>query len=315
MTFGQLTNILLYEKENFGALYECVHLLHDFYAGITGITAEQTTDKNIHLPSGKAISPGQAAHCLLDIQRTTKFMRGVHKAILQLQQDFPGEPINILYAGCGPYATLLTPLTTMFTPQQVRYHMLDVQQDSLDAVRKLYEHMQATDYIAAFINHDAATYRMEKPMHLVVCEAMQSALDKEPQVAITLNLGPQLKPGGIFIPQEIRVSAHLLDRQGEIGGFYEGSAKPDRIVLGDVYMLGQASGDAHQPVSLSVPPSVGACNELFLLTDITVFADERLTIYNCGLTLPRKVADVSGGEAVKVEYKMGERPGFVSTLA
>ena len=92
-TFGEITNTLLYEKENYGTLYHCVHALHDFYASVTGISAEQTNDNNIMLPTGKAISPGQAANCLLDLQRTAVFLRGIHKAILQLQKDFPDQPI------------------------------------------------------------------------------------------------------------------------------------------------------------------------------------------------------------------------------
>ena len=93
-TFGEITRTLLHEKENYGALYHCVHALHDFYASVTGISAEQTTDNNIELPTGKAISPGQAANCLLDLQRTAVFLRGIHKAILQLQKDFPDQPIS-----------------------------------------------------------------------------------------------------------------------------------------------------------------------------------------------------------------------------
>ena len=310
MTFGELTNILLYENENYGTIHQCVHMLHDFYASITGITAEQTSDRNLFLPNGKAISPGQAANCLLDLRRTTTFLRGIHKAILKLQQNFPGQPLNVLYAGCGPYATLLTPLTTIFTPDQVRFHLVDVHQESLNAVEKLYAHLQTSNYIEALICQDASTYRMEKPMHLVICEAMQSALEKEPQVAITLNLVPQLQLGAIFIPQEVKVTAHLLDRDQEMNSFFEGAAVPERIFLGNVYAISQDACLVPEPVSLDIPPAVSSFNEIYLLTEVTVFEDERLTIYNCGVTLPKKLADVNGEGSIMVGYEMGARPGF-----
>ena len=312
MTFGDLTSAILFDKDNYKVLYEGVHALHDFYAGVTGITAVNNNDKNIYLPTGKAISPGQAANCLLDLRRTAVFLRGIYKAILQLQQDFPGEPIRILYAGCGPYASLLTPITTMFRPEQLRFYMIDVQEESLAAVKKLYEHLGASAYIEEFIHADATTYHLDKPMHLVIAEAMQAALVKEPQVAITLNLVPQLPEKAIFIPQEIRITAQLLDRDQEMNSYLEGAATPSRINLGEVYTIGQSHCAKHEPVSFEIPSSFGSHNELHLITGITVFEDEQLDVNHSGITLPYKVGNIEpyAGKRVRFEYEIGESPGF-----
>lgn len=311
-TFGDITKTILFEPENYKGLYDSVNALYDFYASITGISAVNNSDKNINLPTGKAISPGQAAHCLLDFRRTSVFLRGIYKAILKQQQEFPGQPINILYAGCGPYASLLTPITTMFTPEQVRFHMMDIQQESLDAVQKLYDYLRAGAYIEQYICADATSYRLDRPMHLVVAEAMQSALAREPQVAITLNLVPQMMEKAIFIPQEIRISAQLLDRDMEMNSYMEGAPVPRRINLGEVYAIGQEQYGGHSPVSLEIPASTGSNSELHLLTAITVFEDEKLDIYNSGITLPQKVAAIDGfqGKQVRFEYEIGETPGF-----
>lgn len=312
MTFQELTKAILFDRENYKLLYEGVHALHDLYSSVTGVAAVNNNDNNIYLPTGKAISPGQAAHCLLDLRRTAVFMRGIYKAILRLQQDFPGEPLHILYAGCGPYATLMTPLTTMFGPGQIRLHLMDVQQASLDAVRKLYDHLQAGPYVEEYICADAAVYSFTRSFHLVIVEAMQAALVGEPQVAITFNIVPQLGPKAIFIPQEISVSVQLHDREAEMNSYAVGASTPERINLGEVLRIGQFCPLEPQPVNVSVPAAVGSNNELYLVTELIVYEDERLDMNNSGITLPKRVADVEPclGRELRFEYEVGERPGF-----
>lgn len=312
MTFGELTNILLYEKENYGTILNGLHNLHDFYAGITGITAEQTSDQNVFLPTGKAISPGQAANCLLDIRRTAVFLRGIRKAILQLQQELNGEPVHILYAGCGPYATLLTPLTTIFRPEEVRFHLMDVNQQSITAAEMLYTQINARNYVEEFICTDASTYRLTQPMHLVICEAMQSALAREPQVSIMLNLIPQLTTQALFIPERITISAWLTDRDQELQSHMVGGSEPQRKQLGDIFVIGRHNLPSLAPVEVTIPNDTASQDELQLFTTLDVFENERLDVYNCGITLPLKVMDVEGkaGKKVRFEYQIGENPGF-----
>jgi hypothetical protein len=316
MTFGELTNILLYEKENYGTILHCLHNLHDFYAGITGITAEQTSDQNVFLPTGKAISPGQAANCLLDIRRTTVFLRGIRKAILELQKELNGEPVHILYAGCGPYATLLTPLTTIFTPQEVRFHLMDVNQHSITAVEMLYTQINSRNYVEEFICTDASTYRLTQPIHLVICEAMQSALAREPQVSIMLNLIPQLAAQARFIPERITISAWLTNRDQELQSHMVGGSEPQRKHLGDIFIIGRNQLPSFEPVEATIPADASPQDELQLFTTLDVYDDERLDVYNCGITLPLKVMDVEGrsGKKVKFEYQVGENPGFKGEL-
>jgi hypothetical protein len=312
MTFGELTNILLFEQENYGLIHQCLHNLHDFYAGITGITAEHTSDKNVFLPTGKAISPGQAANCLLDIRRTAVFLRGIRKAILELQQGRNGEPVHILYAGCGPYAALLTPLTTIFKPEEVRFHLMDVNQGSVTAVEMLYKQLNALDYVQEFICADASAYQLTQPIDLAICEAMQSALAREPQVSIMLNLIPQLSQSARFIPERITIITALVDRDQEMQGHMVDGAAPQRIYLDEIFVIGRNELPSISPFDVTIPDHITSQDELQLLTQIDVYSDERLDVYNCGITLPLKVMEVSSkaGKKVRFEYEVSENPGF-----
>jgi predicted RNA methylase len=311
MTFGDITKTILFDKENYGTLFNVLRMLHDFYASVTGISSDQTTDKNIFLSTGKAISPGQAASCLLDIQRTAVMTRGIYKAILKLKAEVNG-PIHILYAGCGPYATLLTPLTTQFSPHEVRFHLMDVNQESLDAAKQLYKHLQAENYVEQFICADAATYKASHPMHLVISECMQKALAKEPQVAITQNLVPQLSEGGIFIPQEITVTAQLINPDKEVQSRLEEGVDPGRVGLGIVYTISQANYSGQEPVTISIPADIGANDELYLYTAIRVFEDEHLEGGSCSLTIPFPVMNIAGhrDRQVVFKYVISGEPGF-----
>ena len=62
---------------------------------------------------GLAVSPKMAAMCAEDYMRTIRFIRGTHDAILSIRKESPERPVRILYAGCGPHATLCIPLMVL----------------------------------------------------------------------------------------------------------------------------------------------------------------------------------------------------------
>ena len=304
---------LLFHPGDYGHIYGAVRELHNLYAPITGITAGvQGTGDDIYLPQGKAISPPHAAFCLLEGQRTSVFMRGLYQAILKLKDIYPGTRLNILYAGCGPYATLITPLTALFSPEEISIRMLDINPICLEAVKKLYDALDLSVYIESYICEDATTYQAESPTHLIISETMMHALVREPQVAIMLNLVPQLAPGGLFIPQSITVSATLMNEAQEMKRRLDANFHPRRTCIGEVYTIGQADCQKHEPVTLRVPDDLEETKELYLLTDITVFENEKLSVNECSLNMPVKVQKVGGyeGRDITFEYIMGEKPAF-----
>lgn len=307
-------------------------------AGIDEHSAHADDSDGTRLPSGEAISPRDAARCVLDYRRTSRFLRGLHAAILEARGRFPGATIEILYAGCGPFAPLAVPLTSRFGPDEIRFTLLDVHERSLHGARRVFQALGKSAFVRDYVQCDAASYERGAPhaVHVVVVEAMQAALEKEPQVAITMNLAPQLCPGGIFIPERITVDCCLCDVAKEFPALPAGADAADaavadgrgRVHLGRVLDLtaegcrdlsASGSGGEHgrtslAPTLLHVPEDLDGELHLVLLTAITVFGSIALDEHESGLTCPRILFDAGkthGGKVIEFEYHLGDTPGFI----
>jgi predicted RNA methylase len=315
-SISDATNALLFD-ENYLHIKSAIDQLHLLFAGATGVKAGDITDKDIYLPNGKAVSTIKAAHCLKELERTRRFIRGINLAVNDLLNRIPDQKITILYAGCGPYATLLTPLTSKFTSAQIRFILLDINPDSLDAAKVLYEQLDLSDYVIDYVCTDATTYNFPDDIRIdiVISETMLNALRIEPQVAIMNNLIPQMRPEAIFIPQEITVEAVLTRWEEEYNSFTIPNYQPKRIKAGLVYRASREF-KLPQPVVLQVPASE-THNRLDLFTEINIYGEEKLTTYNCSLTMPFAVCKLENQkEDVKItfEYVMSDNPGFAYTI-
>lgn len=306
--------MIIDEPDNLGGIYKVIHELHAVYAEQSGVSAGDIIDDDIMLPSGKAVSTIKAAHCLLEFQRTAVFVRGIYKAVCKLKADFPLETIHILYAGCGPYATLVTPLVALFSPSEITFTFLDINQVSLDAVKRMYDRQSLSEYIKAYICADATTYKIPEgtTVHLAVSETMLNALMKEPQVAVMQNLMPQLPHMALFVPAKITVSANLLDAKEEQRSITTAGILPLRMSLGDVYIISRTQYATPQPVTFRIPDEVDDFKTIYLHTRIETYGDEVLTDYQCSLTNPKKITSVGDmeGKHITFNYLNGETPGF-----
>ena len=309
----QIADELLFQQED-ARLNSAATRLYSLCASVNGIdeSSTQTDDLNeTRLPNGNALSPEDAARCLLDYRRTSKFLRGIHAAILAAQKRFPNTTIEILYAGCGPFAPLAVPLTSQFSSDEIQFTFLDIHKRSLDAAQSLFQALGLTSYVRDYIQADATTYVHHSPFHVIVTETMQRALEKEPQVAITYNLAPQLHPGGIFIPEKICVDACFYNPRTE---FHSRQVNRTRINLGRVLELTAADLHASLPiVVLDVPGEVNKSLGLMLRTTVKVFESVVLEEYESGITCPVVLHDFSwieGGRGIEFTYLRGAEPGF-----
>ncbi len=194
-------SIIHSSKENEG---EHVLLLYDFYQNFL----KENEQADLLLSSGIALSTKNAADCIRDYKRTASFIKGVYKALLSALKTFPDTRLNILYAGCGPFAPLILPLLPLFKPEQLSVTLIDINECSIETIKEIVAELEYEPYIANITVADATQYKYSKlkNLHLVITETMFQALTREPQVAITRNLAPQLTKGGILIPEEIKLS-------------------------------------------------------------------------------------------------------------
>lgn len=316
----------LFLADNLIVLDEAALTLHSLLSAISGINndpADSSYSLNTALTIGDAISPEDAARCLIDSARTSKFLRGIDAAVRKAQRRFPGRPLEILYAGCGPFATLAIPLTTRFHADQIQFTLLDMHGRSLECAGRIVRAFGLTSYVREYVEGDAASYLHPRPLHIIICEAMQQALSKEPQVAIALNLSAQLYPGGIFIPERITVDAYLCDPREELI-----KQRAARVYLGRVLELTAEKaiemarmGDnrrgyagAYLPtVTMGLPEEVAEELKLMLSTTITVYEMISLGEYESGLTHPLWFYDFSraqGGSRIEFQYRISRNPGF-----
>jgi hypothetical protein len=109
---------------------------------------DETLDRHgTVLPDGDAISPESAARCVLDYTRTSQFLRGMRLALQAALERFSERPLDILYAGCGPFAPLGLLLTHRFSPLDVRFTLIDIHELSLNSARRVFEAFGRGEFI------------------------------------------------------------------------------------------------------------------------------------------------------------------------
>ena len=154
----QATETLCSSHTTLDELQSAASSVYDLFAGIMQRGSEpDDIDSNTGtiLPEGKALSPKDAAGCILDFQRTNVFLRGLRSAIAEASARFPRETIHILYAGCGPFAPFCLLPILQFPAMDVQFTLLDIHQSSLDAARQLAETLGVQQRIRDYMCCDA----------------------------------------------------------------------------------------------------------------------------------------------------------------
>ena len=277
-------------------------------------------------PDGLALSPTNAMMCADDYVRTIKFMRGLHAAIIERKERHSGRPVRVLYAGCGPYATLAVPLMSVLSPEAVTFTLVDIHAESIAAVKSIVESLGQADSVSAFQVADAGSYRIarDRQPDIVLMEIMQTCLENEPQVSVTRHLMSQA-PDAVLIPEEVRIELKLVDLSREFTLHYSDQDVPelqrDRIQVDTLFRLNREAvaswddgGRELLPAAVvQIPKLPESRYQLMLFTIVDVFGDNTLRDYDSSLTVPRRTGDklrFKPGDTVEFFYRCGAQPGL-----
>ena len=344
-TLAKLCNIILDEESSHTTLTDALDTFSLHCSRVTNISPNPSFNawaEDAFLEQGLAINPSAAAYCIKDYQRSVAFIRGIHEAICFQLNSSSNETIELLYAGCGPFATLLLTLIGKYQTENVnlerlKINLLDIHQPSLDSVNVLLNYFEINTNNIILIRANACTYQHSSTLDLIIAETMQKSLEQEPQFAVTANLAPQLSQTGIFIPESILVSLCLANWNNEVE-MHDNNIKIDhtqlvnagkRHPLGTLLdlkphlaatlqqsaILNKASQTLElKPVSITLPDiDTLESFDVLLLTRIRVFNHHQLFDYESDITLPSKCHTISPKTAnaqYLASYQLGNYPKF-----
>ena len=310
------------------------HLLEREVVATVAILAESATvpvaigedilDSEMVTANGLALSPASASMCANDFVRTIQFIRSVHSAALDVRALHPDRPARVLYAGCGPYATLAVPIMSVLSSREVTFTLLDIHAESIESAKSVVDSLGLADSVASSETMDASLYcgNREQAHDVILVEMMQACLESEPQVAIARHLVAQ-NPNAILIPEDVRVDLTLADMSREFERDalkpQAGDAERDRIHLGSVFVLSRETinswkaigGDRLPGSTMRIPDLLERRYQPMLLTTIRIYRDHVLKDYESGLTCPRVFSaqgTLDAGATIQFHYELGRHP-------
>ncbi len=328
-----ITEILLKPEDDYSQLTKAIEDLYSLFLKTSELEVDDNENReDVYLPKGKAIGTTWAAMCIKEIMRTKCFLRGLYAGIKAAQEKFPNTCIHILYAGTGPFATLAMPMTTVFTSEEINFTFLEINPASIEFLERNINAFNAQSYVTNIIQCDATMFKADniKPIHMILTETMQNALQKEPQVSICMNLVSQMLTDGILIPQNIKIDAALMSPQKvkermlnpNFGNkkYYHAlqtvfELNKTTIASQPVKNISNTSSYAFPEVVVEVPTDIDChYNDLNLLTYIQVFGDVELTNYQCSLTMPKRLTYINQGivpsNKISFQYLISDKPGI-----
>lgn len=298
-------------EDDYFLIKQSIEAIYDYFSRCTNVYAgDLTTSHFTPAKNGQVVHETMAAHCLIDLLRTTRFLRGVHDAITS--QSKKTDQVRVLYAGCGPYATLITPLLTLFQVGQVQVVLVDINEESLLKATKLIQALGLYDFIADAQKADCTDPHISfsGKFDVIVSETMQHGLTQECQVPLTRNLVRFLTPEGTFVPQCIDLNLFAAGNLNVLD-----PKESERSFCGNIYSLdfrNVPDPDHHQ----IIPIPEDSPEHLEIHTKIHLHGDHILSSFDCGLTVPQRFTTMGEKRPREISftYREGSRMGLEHEL-
>lgn len=181
---------------------------------ISGYEQDEQYNKAVTTATGIAISPNNAVRCFLDVKRTVQFFKAIVKAIQQKLQSST-TPVEVLYAGTGPYAPFFTLVAPLFSPAEVQFSLLEINAFSLEKAKEIVHFFGLEAYVMDYLLEDAIQYKIpaDRDYQILFTETLDAVLDRECFVPILLNLLPQLSDDVILIPENVILDVSLVKNE------------------------------------------------------------------------------------------------------
>lgn len=307
--------------------YQKLSIASREYKSLLNEICEQNMDvengrNDIGFDNGKALGTFWAALCLDDMIRTRQFVRGINKAIKEKINT--KNPLHILYAGTGPFATLILPFILRYSKQEIKYTFLEINPLSFEIVHDVISKLGLKDYNIKLVNEDATKYQIDfknKP-DIIISETMQNALAKEQQVSIFLNLMNQVNYDAIFIPEKIELfiglkKAGIPAEETQIK-HYQKEKKIFDVSKEAMFPSNSTESKINREILFDKKQTridekkLRGFSQLLLLTDIQVYKDEKIGINESSLTTPKLIKDIpdnfKGSITINTQYKISSHP-------
>ncbi|SEB84213.1 Predicted RNA methylase [Tenacibaculum sp. MAR_2009_124] len=318
----KIAEVLIKEEVDFAELKRTIENFKSLVYELSELDISDMDGNNdLFFDKGKALGTKWAALCLDDLLRTKKFIQGIYKAIQEKLNE--KETVKILYAGTGPFATLILPLLPLFSSKQLNVILIEVNKETSLYLKKIISSLGFDNYVQEFIQADASTYKFNKNQQsdIVISETMQRALEKEQQVAVMMNILSQMKKDTIMIPQSIKLHAALITS-------FDNSQKekqPYQIIdtvfdlnkkLITTYSKDFSNNNEYkfplQTVTID-PNEIYHYKNFAILTEIQIFDNIILNYNESGLTIPfihNDISELTKNQRIKTYYHVNNHPSL-----